>query len=79
MKKGFIEMIEYGTVTILYPDGSKDFLPIDIFPQGVHIDMEVTIEAGKLIKIEEPSPELKQEINALAKKLFVSFKDRKKK
>lgn len=79
MKKGFIEMIEYGTVTVLYPDGAKDFLPIDIFPENVHIDMEVTMEAGKLLKIEEPSEELKQEINTLTKKLFVSFKDRKKK
>ena len=79
MKKGFIEMIEHASVVIIYDDRSKDVFPIDLFPQDVKIDMQVCVENGRILEVLPPSEELKKEIDELTSKLFVSFKDRKKK
>ncbi|MDD4211839.1 MAG: hypothetical protein PHY42_00350 [Bacilli bacterium] len=79
MKKGFIEMIENRSVIIIYDDRSKDVFPIDLFPQDVKIDMRVCVENGRILDVLPPSKELKKEIDELTSKLFVSFKDRKKK
>ncbi|MFA6627448.1 MAG: hypothetical protein WCQ80_00460 [Bacilli bacterium] len=79
MKKGFVEMIENNSVIVIYDDRTKDVFPMDVFPENVKIDMQVTVENGQIIELLPPSDALKKEIDELTSKLFVSFKDRKKK
>lgn len=78
-KHGFIEMIEEGQVVIIYDDFTKQLFDRSFFPDDIQIDMNVVIENGQLIEVSPPSDALKQEIKELTEKLFVPFKERKKK
>lgn len=77
MKKGFIEMIEDGQVTVIYDDFSKEIFDEKLFPANITIDMNVTIQDGKIIDVTPPSEELRQKIEEITKKIFVPFNERK--
>lgn len=78
MKKGFIERIEDDNVYIIYEDKTMELFKLDKFKQPIKIDMVVEVD-GENINVFPPSEETKREINKITNKIFVSFKDRKKK
>lgn len=76
--RGFIERIEEDNVYVIFDDGSTKMFNRSDFTQEISIDMQVDYQGGSL-RVYPVDEALKEEINQITKKIFVSFKDRKKK
>lgn len=75
--KGFIERIEEENVYVVFEDDSRKVFHISEFSSPITLDMQIEELNGQL-KVYPSDKKIKQEIDELTNKIFVSFKDKKK-
>jgi len=79
MRRGFIERIEEDNVYVVFENDVTEKFNINQFSSDIQEDMIVEIDMEDQIKVFPPSEELREEIKEITKRIFVSFKDRRKK
>lgn len=77
MKKGFIERIEDDNVYVVFEDGKTELFLLNDFKTPIKIDMQVEIDNDE-ISVFAPSEKLQENIKRVTDKIFVPFKERKK-
>lgn len=77
MRKGFIERIEDDNVYVVFEDGQTELFHLNDFKTPVKIDMQVEIDNDE-ISVFAPSEKLQENIKRVTDKIFVPFKERKK-